>query len=381
MLASMRFGFGESVLWQMAPDKNNRDKLNGDFHDGLFLGVIWKTTEFIIGTPEGIFKCQTVKQRPEESCYDPACIDDMITTYNDYVLSGAKSKGAKLRFADPSVGVVPSTPVARAGNEWAPRRIYLKQPDFEKHGYTVECMGCRWMQTGLGAKRGHGEQCRARMEEAMASNEEDRDRLEAQKTKIDAYVAAEGEAAHSGEQEGKVEAKEPDHDGEAQDAAMEKDLDDGPKLSRDVRLAEPAAIQSPVRLDDQRQKSTETRVRTPTTSAAKQDAALKANDPHAARRAGKRGAEKIPDEGPDRKGVIFETEPVNPTASSSSGAIWHDMTQTDTPPPKRQNRDTDDERGVGHDMFVDASEPFTSAQGSATVNPSSVVAFDAAGNV
>jgi hypothetical protein len=234
------FGFGESVLWQMAPDKNNRDKLNGDFRDGIFLGVIWRTTEFIIGTPEGIFKCQTVKQRPEESCYDPACVDYITTTYNDYVLTGAKSKGAKLRFADPSVDVAPSGPVARSGNEWAPRRIYLKEDDFKKYGYTVGCMGCTWMQTGLGAKRGHSEACRTRMEEAMASDPIDKTRVESQRIKIDAYVAAEGEAAaHPAEQENVDKNKEPNHDEGAQGEAMAEDLDDGPGPKSDIRVSDP----------------------------------------------------------------------------------------------------------------------------------------------
>ena len=51
------YGFGESVIWQIPPD--DRDTLNGEFRDGIFLGVIWRTTELLIGTPEGIFKCNT----------------------------------------------------------------------------------------------------------------------------------------------------------------------------------------------------------------------------------------------------------------------------------------------------------------------------------
>ena len=29
------FGFGEHVLWQLTPDKNSRDNLNGDFIEGI----------------------------------------------------------------------------------------------------------------------------------------------------------------------------------------------------------------------------------------------------------------------------------------------------------------------------------------------------------
>ena len=189
------FGFGESVIWQMAPDKNNRDKLNGDFRDGIFLGIIWRTTEYLIGTPDGIFKCNTVKARPVESAYDPNCFEYIKVRYEDFVLEGAKSQGARLRFADPSVAVAIDPPIARAGNEWAPRRAYLKPADFVKHGYTVGCPGCNWIQTGLGSKRGHNEECRSRMEDSMAANADDKVRIQLQKDKMDAYAAAEGEKA------------------------------------------------------------------------------------------------------------------------------------------------------------------------------------------
>ena len=33
-------GFGESIIWQKPPDKTNRGKLNCEFRDGIFLGVV-----------------------------------------------------------------------------------------------------------------------------------------------------------------------------------------------------------------------------------------------------------------------------------------------------------------------------------------------------
>ena len=125
------FGFGESIIWQVIPDKNNRNKFDGDFRDGVFLGVIWRTTEFLIGTPEGLFKCRTVKQRTEEAAYDGECLNYVKSSYNDFVLEGAKSTGATVRFADPSTPVSrPDIVPTRTGAEWMPRRIYLKPADF-----------------------------------------------------------------------------------------------------------------------------------------------------------------------------------------------------------------------------------------------------------
>ena len=46
--------FGGSYLWQMTPDKTARVELNGDVRAGIFLGVIWRTTEYLIGAAEGV---------------------------------------------------------------------------------------------------------------------------------------------------------------------------------------------------------------------------------------------------------------------------------------------------------------------------------------
>ena len=75
----------------MTPGKTARDKLNGDFRDGIFFGIVWRTTEYLIGTAEGAFKCNASKPRVAESAYDPdvPCLC-MEVTYNDFVLAGAK---------------------------------------------------------------------------------------------------------------------------------------------------------------------------------------------------------------------------------------------------------------------------------------------------
>ena len=59
-------------------------------------------------------------------------------------------------------------PIAPA---FVPRRTRLNPGDFEKHGYTVGCQGCEKLQAGSSERRNHSQQCRARMEEALATTE------------------------------------------------------------------------------------------------------------------------------------------------------------------------------------------------------------------
>ena len=67
----------------MGPAKPNPDKLDGDLRDGIFLGVIGKSGEYVVGMAEGVFKCTTIKTRPIDNTYDPSCIDYITTSYDD----------------------------------------------------------------------------------------------------------------------------------------------------------------------------------------------------------------------------------------------------------------------------------------------------------
>ena len=79
----------------MAPAKPNPDKLDDDRRDGNFLGVVWKSREYVVGTAEEIIKCSTIKTRPIDNVYDLACIDYVTTSYEDFILQGAKSEWGK----------------------------------------------------------------------------------------------------------------------------------------------------------------------------------------------------------------------------------------------------------------------------------------------
>ena len=54
------------------------------------------------------------------------------------------------------------------------RKVYIKKVDFERHGYTEGCEGCRRMMTGSMTLRPHTRECRDRMEKLM--QEEDHPR-------------------------------------------------------------------------------------------------------------------------------------------------------------------------------------------------------------
>ena len=78
----------------------------------------------MVGTAEGFFKYSTIKTRSIKHAYDLDCIDYITTSYDDYILKGSKSEGAKLRFA-PNATPIAATPIlVWEGSDWALRRMY-----------------------------------------------------------------------------------------------------------------------------------------------------------------------------------------------------------------------------------------------------------------
>ena len=103
-------GCWEFIHWQMAPAKPNPDKLDGDWRDGIFLGVVGKSGEYVVGTAEGVFKCSTIKTRPMDNAYVSSCIDYITTSYDDYILKGGATG---LTAVAPRAAPPPSSPSRR----------------------------------------------------------------------------------------------------------------------------------------------------------------------------------------------------------------------------------------------------------------------------
>ena len=107
------------------------------------------------------------------------------TSYDEYVMKGAKSTPIQARF--PGCVMQPQV-VPQRGRDVVPRRIYTKPKDYGDHGYTPGCKRCIWMQTQVGPRVNHSEACRRRIEEAIAANPDD-DRTRNAKERSDHYAA------------------------------------------------------------------------------------------------------------------------------------------------------------------------------------------------
>ena len=68
-----------------------------------------------------------------------------------------------------------------------PRRVYTEGKFFEVRGHTLGCTGCAAMMKGDKRSIHHSEGCRKRLEDAMKTTEQGRNRIEEAGRRVDKY--------------------------------------------------------------------------------------------------------------------------------------------------------------------------------------------------
>jgi hypothetical protein len=160
--------------------------MNTEWSTGYFVGINGKTTEYLVATADGVFSCATIRRLPDEEAYDPQCISIVKVTYREYVLGGASSTPAGVRFGETNTKNVETDPITAP---MVPRRARLKPEDFVQFGYTVGCPGCDQLQIGGSLRRNHTDVCRDRIETALSTTEHGKDRLGRAQDRLDAKLA------------------------------------------------------------------------------------------------------------------------------------------------------------------------------------------------
>ena len=77
-----------------------RHKADSRVGKGILLGYCWRSTEYLVGTSEAIYRCRTVRRKAQELAYDPECSKFLNISFDDYVLKGAVPR----RLSDSPVG-------------------------------------------------------------------------------------------------------------------------------------------------------------------------------------------------------------------------------------------------------------------------------------
>ena len=169
--------WGEKVQYVEGGAKM-KPQLEGKFaSEGIFLGFIERTEEYIIGTPEGCVKTKDVHRlRPDEAS-DPVLVTSVRG--KPWQMTPSMPREAAPEDLPVRIVVEPEIPISelpvRAEVSATSRRPYRvsvrKNVELEKYGFTQECRGCIHSAAGLAARE-HSEECRARIEREMRQDPE-----------------------------------------------------------------------------------------------------------------------------------------------------------------------------------------------------------------
>ncbi|CAK0820942.1 unnamed protein product [Prorocentrum cordatum] len=144
------------------------------WREGIFVGFVDKSNEYIIATPSGCLRSSSAKRMSKADASDPALFRSCVGTPWKMVpssLSGASQEDAPLARPLTVRPVVPDRdlpPPPRAGGDPLPRRVYIrKEIELKRYGFTEGCLGCQAAQRGEKIARNHSEECRGRIQRAM----------------------------------------------------------------------------------------------------------------------------------------------------------------------------------------------------------------------
>ena len=131
------------------------------------------TRYVLIGTKEGVVRAWATKRNTEKEQWSA---EDILNMAGAPARPNPQAPGndipIHIRIEAGGEPAMEETRPPRVETE--PRRTYLKKRDFEKHGYTEGCEGCRRLRTGCMTARPHDEACRNRIGEALRKEDDPR---------------------------------------------------------------------------------------------------------------------------------------------------------------------------------------------------------------
>ena len=141
---------------------------------GAFVSLMFRTTEYILMTKDGIYKTSNVKRASEGNQYDEKCLDWAAVDITELVNKGAVTRA----FGRPGTEREGHQEAKPTEKEYVPRKFRITEEHLAQHGYTVDCPECIRRQTGIGSRTFHSDTCRQRIQEEFLKGERGREKVE-----------------------------------------------------------------------------------------------------------------------------------------------------------------------------------------------------------
>jgi hypothetical protein len=163
--------FGERVQWRKRRAQDSNVVLDARWADGIWLGRKWGTCHHRISVGREVFEVRAVQRRPTAERWNLQLLEGVLAL--PWKNPAPEEGEEAMRVLPPLEGTAAAPP--RVRDEPAPKRVYIRNTDLERWGYTSNCHRCNLMREGRSAAgKAHTEACRARIEEAMRGEEDSR---------------------------------------------------------------------------------------------------------------------------------------------------------------------------------------------------------------
>ena len=134
--------FGEAVMWKRRLQGGPLGKLSCLWSDGIYLERC--TGEYIVGDSAGVWKTRTVRRKIESKRWnkDKMKLVGWVPWTVNLKDPNVDGEGMKLDVTVMDQHYRDQLRGQRVELEKVSRNFYLKEHDFESHGYTEHCPGC-----------------------------------------------------------------------------------------------------------------------------------------------------------------------------------------------------------------------------------------------
>ena len=171
--------FGETVLFReaaMRKKSRKKGKFKVKWNEGVMLGVKGKSSEYFVGTAEGIHETRDVKRLIPSERWRVDLLEKVNMYYRQHL--GFEDVG------EPVEGETVTAELNQKSDEGEPameapivhRAPMLYRHHFERYGFTPGCPACRAIRAGNARIPKHKDECRARIYDKIKGSENDRDR-------------------------------------------------------------------------------------------------------------------------------------------------------------------------------------------------------------
>ncbi len=159
--------FGETLHWHHRATHDMNVVLDARWSHGVWLGRRWGGVVHQIFANGKIHEVRGIQRQPREARWRKEALEAVTATPWNREPAAEGELRVLPPLAAPAAAAAAEVPEVREP-EYNPRRIFIKQADLERFGFTAQCRRCQLMRAERKAQGiKHSDECRLRVEQCL----------------------------------------------------------------------------------------------------------------------------------------------------------------------------------------------------------------------